>query len=133
MGVSICILLCLTDHYGRRPLVGRILARTPTSAPTPAPACRQFGRDGLEFSLEAGGPGPDRRLIRPVLWIQTLQALEESDPVLWRPRPAPDALQQVCMTLPQPGGFGGAQHGAEDRLVGDGHGRFRRERRPARR
>jgi len=74
------------------------------AAAVAAAALGQLGRDRRPFRLHRLGVRPDRLVVGPLIWIQTLHPVEQSIALLRRPGAASDALEQIVVAAAQTGG-----------------------------
>src|SRR5215469_17719137 len=89
------------------------------SAPSSSTATREFGRQGVPFGFHGEDDGTNGRLVTPLIRVKTLQALEKPVPLLGRARPPRDAVVELRITRPEPGGPLGSYDASKRRLVLD--------------
>jgi hypothetical protein len=91
---------------------------SPAAAAAPA-SVRQLAGDRLPFGFDRRRAGPDRRLVGPVVRIETLQPLGEPVAILRRAGAADNPLHQLAVLPSQPCGLAGAQPPTQHGLVFD--------------
>jgi hypothetical protein len=91
---GIAIDLSVRLNYGRRPGVLGIPAPRPVPAASPAATSDwKLRLNRLPLRRDGFDTRPDRRFIRPVVWIETLNTFDQPVAILWRSGTAANLLQ----------------------------------------